>query len=100
MDFIPRASIPASLAIVLFLAALTFYQTPMDGGFSMVAVLVRVRKESLKLLAGPSLSGRLSRPVRMKIAVRELVSTVGNLNILKLNTYLMVLEATRLCRTV
>ena len=62
------------LAVILFVTALTFYQTPMDGGFSMVAVLSGVRKESLKLLEGTSLSGRLSRPVRTKIAVRELVS--------------------------
>lgn len=65
------------LAVILFVTALTFYQTPMDGGFSMVAVLSGVRKESLKLLEGASLSGRLSRPVRMKIAVRELVSVPG-----------------------
>ena len=65
------------LAVILFVTALTFYQTPMDGGFSMVAVLSGVRKESLKLLEGASLSGRLSRLVRMKIAVRELVSVPG-----------------------
>ncbi len=66
-----------ALAIILFLAPLIFYQTPLDGGFSMAAVLAGVRGESLKLLAGPSLSGRLSRPVRMKVAVCELVSMVG-----------------------
>lgn len=70
-------SFQPALAVTLFLAALTFYQTPMDGGFSMIAVLSGVRKESLKLLEGASLSGRLSRPVRMEIVVRGPLAVAG-----------------------
>ena len=59
------------LAILFFFTALAFHQTPLDGGFSMIAVMAGVREESLKLLRGASLSGRLSRPVKMKIAISE-----------------------------
>lgn len=66
-----------ALAIILFLVALTFHQTPMDGGFGMIAVLAGVKKESLRLLEGASLSGRLSKPLRMQIAVHHLVTVTG-----------------------
>lgn len=58
-------------ATLFFLTALTFYQTPLDGGFGIVAVLAGVTEESLKLLRGASLSGRLSEPVKMQITVTK-----------------------------
>lgn len=41
------------------------------------AVLAGVRKASLKLLEGASLSGRLSKPLRMKYAVYDEVTVTG-----------------------
>lgn len=59
------------LTILFFITALTFSHTPLDGGFGITAVLAGVRGESLKMLQGASMSGRLSEPVRMQIAVSE-----------------------------
>ena len=65
------------LTILFFITALTFSRTPLDGGFGITAILAGVRKESLKMLQGASLSGRLSEPVRMQIAVSEPVGPDG-----------------------
>ena len=59
------------LVLLLFLTGLAFSKTPLDGGFSIVAILAGVKSERLNLLQGASLSGRLSDPVRMQIAVSE-----------------------------
>lgn len=59
------------LTILFFITALTFSHTPLDGGFGITAVLAGVGGESLKMLQGASMSGRLSEPVRMQIAVSE-----------------------------
>ena len=59
------------LTILFFITALTFSRTPLDGGFGITAILAGVREESLKMLQGASMSGRLSEPVRMQIAVSE-----------------------------
>ena len=59
------------LTILFFITALTFSHTPLDGGFGITAVLAGVRQESLKMLQGASMSGRLSEPVRIQIAVSE-----------------------------
>ena len=62
------------LVILLFLTGLAFSQTPLDGGFGIIAIMAGVKGESLKILQGASLSGRLSEPVRMKIAISEPVA--------------------------
>ena len=67
-------AIQPALVILLFLTGLVFSQTPLDGGFGIVAIMAGVKWESLKILQGASLSGRLSEPVRMKIAVSEPVT--------------------------
>ena len=65
------------LTILFFITALTFSHTPLDGGFGITAILAGVREESLKMLQGASMSGRLSEPVRMQIAVSEPVGPDG-----------------------
>ena len=65
------------LALVALIAAWAYYRTPLDSGFGMVAILAGVRHESLRLLWGASMSGDLSKPVRMKIAVDDPVTTIG-----------------------
>ena len=62
------------LVILLFLTGLAFSQTPLDGGFGIIAIMAGVKGESLKIMQGASLSGRLSEPMRMKIAVSEPVA--------------------------
>ena len=65
------------LTILFFITALTFSHTPLDGGFGITAILAGVREESLKMLQGASMSGRLSEPVRMQITVSEPVGPDG-----------------------
>ena len=65
------------LTILFFITALTFSHTPLDGGFGITAILAGAREESLKMLQGASMSGRLSDPVRMQIAVSEPVGPDG-----------------------
>ena len=62
------------LVILLFLTGLAFSRMPLDGGFGIIAIMAGVKGESLKVLQGASLSGRLCEPVRMKIAVSEPVA--------------------------
>lgn len=59
------------LTVLFFITALTFSHTPLDSGFGITAILAGVREESLKRLQGASMSGRLSEPVRMQIAVSQ-----------------------------
>lgn len=65
------------LTLALFVAALSYYQAPLDSGFGMIAILAGARHETLKLLWGASMSGKTSEPVRMKIAVDDPVTTTG-----------------------
>lgn len=65
------------LTIAAYLAARLFYKTPISSGFGMIAILAGVRKETLRLLWGASMSGRVSKPVRMQIAVDDPHVTTG-----------------------
>lgn len=40
----------AMLVVAAFVAALSFYQAPLNSGFSMIAILAGVMQETLKLL--------------------------------------------------
>ena len=70
-------AIQPALTIAAYLAARLFHKTPVDGGFGMIAILAGVRKETLRLLWGASMSGRVSKPVRMQIVVDDPVTTTG-----------------------
>ena len=55
-----------------------FYQTPIDIGFRMIAILAGVRKETLRLVWGVSSTGRVSKPVPMQMSlVDDVVTRIG-----------------------
>lgn len=60
------------LTTLAFLGCLFLYNVPLDGGsFGTVALLAGVRPDSLALLDGASLSGKLKRRIRVKIDVHK-----------------------------
>ena len=65
------------LTAAAFLVTLFFHRTPMNRGFSMIAVMAGVKHESLHILKGASFSGQLSKPVKLKIEVDDAVTTDG-----------------------
>ena len=65
------------LTLAAYIAALFFYQTPIDSGFGMIAILAGVRQETLRLLRGASLTGRVSKPVPMHRLVDDPITRIG-----------------------
>ena len=63
------------LTVSFFLACLCMYSSPIDGGFGMIAILAGVRTKSLEIIQGASISGRLKKPLPVKILVGEPVTT-------------------------
>ena len=59
------------LTIIIVLACLLMYHAPVDNGFRMIAVLAGARVESLRIPEGASFSGKLSKPLRMRIVVHD-----------------------------
>lgn len=57
------------LTISMFLAAIVLYDTTVDNGFGLVAILSGIDKNSLDTMHGAALSGELSRPVILNIEV-------------------------------
>lgn len=57
---------PLLIAIILLLTALLHY-TPVDKGFGLVSILSGVDRQSLDVLAGATLSGDLTKPVKLDI---------------------------------
>ena len=57
------------LTILMFLFMITLYDTPTDSGFGIVAILSGIDRNSLDSLHGGALSGQLSRPVNLNVAV-------------------------------
>ena len=70
-------AIQPALTIAAYLSARFFSRTPLDSGFGIVAILAGVRKETLRLLSGASMSGHVSKPVRMQITVEDHPITTG-----------------------
>jgi hypothetical protein len=54
-----------------FIILTASYHIPIGTGFSLVAILAGMEKESLPLLKGAALSGELSGSVSMDIAVHD-----------------------------
>lgn len=57
------------LKISMFLLAMALYDTPVDKGFGLVAILSGIDKQSLEIMHGAALSGELRRPVNLNIDV-------------------------------
>ncbi|KAL9111284.1 MAG: hypothetical protein Q9187_007941 [Circinaria calcarea] len=57
------------LTIFMFLFMIILYDTPTDSGFGIVAILSGIDRNSLNHLHGGALSGQLSRPVNLNVAV-------------------------------
>ena len=70
------AILPA-LTTAAYLAARFFYQTSIDNGFGISALLAGVRPKTLKLLWGASLSGRVSKSIPVRILVDDPITTIG-----------------------
>lgn len=59
------------LILVATIWKVSLYSTPADKGFGLVSILAGVEKASLEVLKGASLSGKLERPVRLRIGIAE-----------------------------
>lgn len=68
--YLTLAVYPALTALLL-LSTLLMYNTPLDSGFGTIALLAGVRTETLKLLKGASLSGKLKKSIRVTIDVHK-----------------------------
>lgn len=58
------------LTTIIFVAIILMYRTPIDDGFGLVALLAGVRRETLHLLNGASVSGKLRERVILDIVKR------------------------------
>jgi hypothetical protein len=58
-----------AFTIFMFLFAINLYDTPIDKGFGLVAILSGIDKDGLDVLNGAALSGELRRPVNLNVAV-------------------------------
>lgn len=52
------------------------YKLPLSDGFGLIAILSGVNRSNLDVLSGASLSGKLARPVPMRIAVKDRGSSI------------------------
>lgn len=66
---------PVLTVIVLGLTTL-FYSTPIDRGFGLVSILAGIERDSLDILKGASLSGKLRKSVRLNISTSRDVDQI------------------------
>ncbi|KAI4257483.1 MAG: hypothetical protein LQ352_001647 [Teloschistes flavicans] len=59
------------LTLSMLAFAVRYYDTPIDKGFGLVAVLSGVDKQSLDIMHGAALSGELKKPVSLKLQVLD-----------------------------
>lgn len=57
------------LTILIFLADIFLRRTPIGRGFGLISLLAGIRVDSLRLLEGASFSGKLKKPLAVKITV-------------------------------
>ena len=74
--YLTLAVYPALTALLLLSTLLT-YNAPLDSGFGTIALLAGVRTETLKLLKGASLSGKLKKSIRVTIDVHKSFTDKG-----------------------
>lgn len=55
------------LVAVILVVTVVFHSTPLDSGFGLVSILSGVDRQSLDSLAGATLSGELTQPVKLII---------------------------------
>lgn len=70
-------AIQPGLTLAAYVASRMFYRTPVDANFGLISILAGVRKESLTLLRGASMNGRVAKPVRMQIVVDDPVAAAS-----------------------
>ena len=70
-------AIQPSVILAAYVASWMFYRTPIDGDFGLIPILAGVRQETLRLLSGASMSGRVAKPIRMQIVVNDPVVAAG-----------------------
>lgn len=56
------------LLLASFLGRRALYSAPVSNGFGLIALLAGVSRDSLDVLRGAAFSGKLSRPVRIRIS--------------------------------
>ena len=59
------------LTSLIFVADLIMHRVPISRGFGLVSLLAGIRADNLKMLEGASLSGKIDRPLRVRVAVAE-----------------------------
>ncbi|ERF70238.1 hypothetical protein EPUS_00426 [Endocarpon pusillum Z07020] len=59
------------LTLLLLLASVAMFHTPLGEGFGLITVLAGVCKDTLRLVNGASLSGELKRRLRVKFIVHK-----------------------------
>lgn len=59
------------LTLLMFPLTILFHSTPIQKGFGLVAILAGVDRDSLDIVQGAALSGKLVEPVTMDIVVRK-----------------------------
>ena len=59
------------LSIVVLALKTLFHSVPIGEGFGLVAIIAGINKDSLGTLEGASLTGKLRRPLRLAIDVKE-----------------------------
>ena len=75
--YVVLATQPA-LLLAAFAAQTLLYSTPLNHGFGLVSILAGVDPDSLHVLKGASLSGKLRKKVGLKISVRNKPGTYAH----------------------
>ena len=64
-------AIQPMLLLTSFVGRRALYSAPVSNGFGLIALLAGVSRDSLDLLRGAAFSGRLTKPVRIRISTRD-----------------------------
>ena len=69
--------IQPTLTIILLLASILMFRTPLDKGFGLISLLAGIKTETLHLLAGASVSGKLKEALRVRVVVHQPLTLDG-----------------------
>ena len=64
-------AIQPMLLLTSFLGRRALYSAPVSNGFGLIALLAGVSRDSLDVLRGAAFSGRLTKPVRIRISTND-----------------------------
>ena len=59
------------LLLASFMGRRALYSTPVSNGFGLIALLAGVSRDSLDVLRGAAFSGKLTKPVRIRILTKD-----------------------------